>query len=164
MSGLEELQNVTTSVAQSKTNQENIFTEIKKSDKDWYVPEAITFVGMNTDGVSVGKMKSHVFTYVDDVDAAVQNLETKASAAKAFGPDVAKQVENYVIQMKEAILAITSNLKRFAADIDNVATAYRAKGESIISDVQTTSTNIGTAASSNKYTYESGTTGSNRSN
>ena len=155
MSGLEELKSMSTSSAELKTRQDNIYDQINAQPyRNSDVSDKIPFAGMNTDDQSVNKMKAAIYKYANDVCTIIRKLNEKADAAKAFGPDIAKHVAEYMNSMEQALISIVGNLKAFSDDVQTAAETYKAKGQAVIQDVSTQSTNISDAASSNKWSFD----------
>lgn len=174
MSGLEEMQKANLTATQSGTTSiQNIvdsYTNIGSTTSIntgaraesgmlwWYdAGDAGTqLVGMNTDEASVQSMVTGIDTYTTAVKDEIKNLNALESAGAAFGPEVGAKVQEFTVAMKDACESIVSQLDRFKADVKTVAAAYRAKGESVISAVGTTTSDVSSAASSSKYDFDGG--------
>ena len=111
--------------------------------------EGTDLAGMNIDQAESTFIPA-IRKYVADVNEVLEELKN-LSANEAFGQKVGAVVGDYVLSVKNACLSLTSNLEAFCEDILAIKQAYVAKAESISSSVNSTSSDIDSAASQYKY-------------
>lgn len=154
MSSLTEMQQTTLS-ANSKGNesQQNILNNFEGLDVGKLDGDR-SLVGMNTDEDTINSMKAGIDAYLAAVQENIDKMNGyEESANSAFGPAVGATANSFVEAMKKSCTAVISQLNRFKDDIETVAAAYRAKGETVVGAIGNQATNIGETASSNTYEY-----------
>lgn len=154
MSSLTEMQQTTLS-ANSKGNesQQNILNNFEGLDVGKLDGDR-SLVGMNTDEDTISSMKAGIDAYLAAVQENIDKMNGyEESASSAFGPAVGATANSFVEAMKNSCMAVISQLNRFKDDIETVAAAYRAKGETVVGAIGSQAANIGETASSNTYEY-----------
>lgn len=109
---------------------------------------ATELAGMNTDKVDA--MQAAVREYVSNVNSVLNKLET-LDANNSFGHKIGAVVGDYVRSVKNACTALNSNLEAFCEDLSAIKQTYIAKADSMTSSINSTSSEMDSAASQYKY-------------
>ena len=104
-------------------------------------------------GLETGKVQGMIDaidTYITGITGALDPLKG-ADATKAFGDQMNKAIEDFVIEIKAACEALISNMKGFKDDLKAVKAAMEAKAQNVNTAVNTKKNELNSSKSS--WTY-----------
>lgn len=112
-------------IKNNTTTADSVFTKTQGS-----LGGNFQIIGLNANKIS--DIKTVISTYISEVDAIVDQLDTSISANNAVrGDGVDAAVKQYATSVKESIKSFTSGLLAFNEQLDAVAAAYTAYTQSL---------------------------------
>ncbi len=111
-----------------------------------------TFVGM--DYTQVDTIRDAIRTYVKNIQAIADYLNTDADPSKALKGDVEAAVKSYLSNMKQEMDAFISALLAYSDKMFEYAEAYKASEKSLTSDVNDAAQAAASVAEQTTYTEQ----------
>lgn len=102
----------------------------------------------------VTTMQRAIDTYVNGIQQALSPLNA-ADARKAFGDQMDKSIENFVMAVKRSCEGVITNMNAFKKDLEEIKKAMQAKAQTVNTRVNSISTNLNSSKSSWTYSGES---------
>lgn len=111
-----------------------------------------TFVGM--DYTKVDTIRDAIRTYVKNIQAIADYLNTDADPSKALKGEVEGAVKTYLSNMKQEMDAFISALLAYSDKMFEYAEAYRKSEQSLTSDINDAATAAASVAEQTTYTEQ----------
>ena len=102
----------------------------------------------------VANMQKAIDNYISGIENSLAPLN-RADARKAFGNQMNKAIEDFVVEIKNACNALISNLKAFKADLNAVKAAMEAKAQNVNTSVNNKKNELNSSKSGWTYSGES---------
>ena len=101
----------------------------------------------------VAAMQSAIDNYVNGIQTALSPLNS-ADAREAFGNQMNKAIEEFVMAVKGSCEAIITNMSSFKDDLGKIKAAMEAKAQTVNTAINATSNNLNSSKSG--WTYSAG--------
>lgn len=101
----------------------------------------------------VAGMQSAIDNYVNGIQSALDPLN-QADARAAFGNQMNKAIEEFVVSVKGSCQALITNMLAFKEDLGKIKAAMEAKAQNVNSAINATSNDLNSSKSG--WTYSSG--------
>lgn len=101
----------------------------------------------------VKNMQTAIDNYVNGIQTALAPLN-KADARAAFGNQMNKAIEDFVVAVKGSCEALITNMKAFKDDLSKIKAAMEAKAQTVNTAINNTSNDLNSSKSG--WTYSAG--------
>lgn len=117
-----------------------------------YASKGSAFVGM--DYTKVDSIREAIRTYVKNIQAIADYLNTDADPSKALKGEVEGAVKTFLTNMKQEVDAFISTLLAYSDKMFEYAEAYGKSDQSLTSDINDAATEAASVAEQTTYTEQ----------